>query len=146
MVRPTSRKERPPTHSILHASGAGSSVNNEPTMTLLENGNCANRQTSFVSGKTDEKDVCAKEKIPSLSEMDGIVRTGVQAEIAKQVVRKKLSKFRHAVVKEAVKKEYLDSLFPSLLEHFNPQTVTVCCVPATILFLGRYNFCKSRRG
>ena len=54
-----------------------------------------------------------------------IVRSGVKEEIAKQVVRKKLSKLRHLVVKEAISPEYLDSLFPTLLQLFKPQTVTV---------------------
>lgn len=54
-----------------------------------------------------------------------IARADVKAEIAKQVVRKKLSKLRHLVVKEAISPAYLDSLFPKLLELFQPQTVTV---------------------
>lgn len=51
------------------------------------------------------------------------VHEGVKEEIAKQVVRKKLAKMRHLVLKEAISTEYLDSLFPALLEHFKPQTV-----------------------
>lgn len=59
--------------------------------------------------------------------VNSIARAGVKQEIAKQVVRKKLSKQRHLVMKEAIAPEYLDSLFPTLLELFKPQTVTVGC-------------------
>ena len=52
------------------------------------------------------------------------VRSGLKEEIAKQVVRKKLAKLRHLVLEKAIAPEYLDSLFPKLLEHFDPQTVT----------------------
>ena len=55
-----------------------------------------------------------------------IVRPGVKEEIPRLVLRKKLSKLRHLVVKEAISSEYLDSLFPLLLDLFKPQTVTVC--------------------
>ena len=51
------------------------------------------------------------------------VRSGLKDEIAKQVVRKKLAKLRHLVLEKAVAPEYLDSLFPKLLERFHPQTV-----------------------
>jgi hypothetical protein len=54
-----------------------------------------------------------------------MVRSNVEKEIIKQVVRQKLSKLRHLVVKEAISPEYLDSLFPTLLKLFQPQTVTV---------------------
>lgn len=55
---------------------------------------------------------------------NSVVRSGVEKVIAKQVLRKKLSKLRHLVVKQAIAPAYLDSLFPSLLKLFNPQTVT----------------------
>lgn len=58
--------------------------------------------------------------------INSIVRDGAKQEIAKQVVRKKLGKFRHLVIKKAIDPEYLDSLFPTLLDLFKPQTVTVC--------------------
>lgn len=53
-----------------------------------------------------------------------IVRPGLQKEIAKQVLRKKLAKLRHLVLSEAISPAYLDSLFPDLLKHFDPQKVT----------------------
>jgi hypothetical protein len=51
------------------------------------------------------------------------VRSNLKEEIAKQVVRKKLAKLRHLVLEKAIAPDYLDSLFPKLLEHFDPQTV-----------------------
>ena len=58
------------------------------------------------------------------SDGNSFVRSGLQEEIAKGVVRKKLAKMRHLVLKEAIDPSYLDSLFPSLLKLFNPQEVT----------------------
>jgi hypothetical protein len=52
-----------------------------------------------------------------------IVREGVRKEITQQVLRRKLSKLRHLVVHQGINPSYLDSLFPQLLEHFDPQTV-----------------------
>jgi hypothetical protein len=51
------------------------------------------------------------------------VRDGVHREIIQGVIRAKLQKRRHLVVKQAVDSAYLDALFPALLEHFHPQTV-----------------------
>jgi len=44
--------------------------------------------------------------------------------IAKGVLRKKLSKMRHLVIPKAISALYLDSLFPQILKLFNPQVVT----------------------
>jgi len=55
--------------------------------------------------------------------MASFVRSNLKKEISQQVVRKKLAKLRHLVLKQAISPEYLDSLFPSLLEHFDPQHV-----------------------
>jgi hypothetical protein len=52
-----------------------------------------------------------------------IVREGVRKEICKQVIRKKLSKLRHLVIEKGISSEYLDSLFPRLLELFEAQKV-----------------------
>jgi hypothetical protein len=52
-----------------------------------------------------------------------LVRTGLKEEIAKQVVRKKLAKLRHLVLEKAIHPEYLDALFPRLLQLFQPQPV-----------------------
>jgi hypothetical protein len=53
------------------------------------------------------------------------VRDGVESEISKRVIRQKLAKLRHLVIEKAIATEYLDELFPSLLKHFQPQTVIV---------------------
>ena len=52
-----------------------------------------------------------------------IVREGVRNEITKQVLRQKLSKLRHLVIPRGIHPSYLDSLFPKILEHFDPQIV-----------------------
>jgi hypothetical protein len=45
-------------------------------------------------------------------------------QIAKCVVRQKLQKLRHLVIPNVVSTQYLDTLFPPLLDLFEPQTVT----------------------
>lgn len=52
-----------------------------------------------------------------------IVREGVRQEITKQVVRQKLNKLRHLVIPQGICPAYLDTLFPKLLQDFEPQTV-----------------------
>lgn len=52
-----------------------------------------------------------------------IVRSDVWAEITKQVIRCRLAKKRHLVLRQAIAPPYLDSLFPELLKLFDPQTV-----------------------
>lgn len=56
-------------------------------------------------------------------ESSSFVRPSLQSEIVRQVVRQKLRKQRHLVLPKAVASDYLDELFPKLLELFNPQTV-----------------------
>jgi hypothetical protein len=51
------------------------------------------------------------------------VRPDVYHDISRQVLRRKLSGQRHCVVQKAIAPEYLDSLFPTLLELFHPQEV-----------------------
>ena len=51
------------------------------------------------------------------------VRPSVQQEIVRQVVRQKLCKLKHLVLEKAINPEYLDELFPKLLELFKPQAV-----------------------
>ena len=52
-----------------------------------------------------------------------IVRDGIAKEIARQVLRQKLSKLKHLVIPKAISPRYLDSLFPQLLKDFDPQQV-----------------------
>ncbi len=52
-----------------------------------------------------------------------IVQESIRKQINKQVLRQKLSKLRHLVIPQGINPVYLDSLFPKLLEEFDPQTV-----------------------
>ncbi len=54
-----------------------------------------------------------------------IVRPGSAKEIPRGVLRKKLQKQRHLVIEKCIEPSYLDSLFPDILNLFDPQTVTV---------------------
>lgn len=51
------------------------------------------------------------------------VRKELTKEIVRRVVRQKLRKQRHLVLEKAISADYLDQLFPKLLELFKPQTV-----------------------
>lgn len=62
-----------------------------------------------TKGRADEK--------PSL------VQPNLRHKIVKQVIRCKLNKRRHLVLKEAIDPAYLDTLFPQLLQLFDPQPV-----------------------
>lgn len=53
-----------------------------------------------------------------------IVRKSAIQEITKGVIRKKLAKQRHLVIEKCINTNYLDSLFPQILQNFQPQTVT----------------------
>jgi cephalosporin hydroxylase len=64
-----------------------------------------------------------------------IMKSGIKEEITKQVVRKKLAKQRHLVIQKAIHPEYLDSLFPTLLSNFQPQTVHVSLFHITIIVI-----------
>jgi hypothetical protein len=64
-----------------------------------------------------------KENHPTTDKSCSFVRSNVKKEICKQVIRAKLRKQRHLVVKEGIDAAYLDSLFPQLLKLFDPQTV-----------------------
>jgi hypothetical protein len=76
--------------------------------------------------KEDEKNENNKSRTKENKEdTSWIIKSGVIEEITKQVVRKKLAKQRHLVIEKAIHPEYLDSLFPTLLSNFQPQTVHV---------------------
>lgn len=61
--------------------------------------------------------------LQSIKDEPTFVRPTVQQEIVRHVVRQKLRKQRHAVLEKAIDPDYLDELFPKLLEFFKPQTV-----------------------
>lgn len=47
----------------------------------------------------------------------------IYSQIPKLVLRKKLSKLRHLVIKGGILPSYLDNLFPEILQNFDPQVV-----------------------
>lgn len=53
----------------------------------------------------------------------GVVRPGIDRDINKGVLRKKLAKMRHLVIEKGIDPAYLDSIFPKILAFFKPQTV-----------------------
>jgi hypothetical protein len=73
--------------------------------------------TSFKDNKPEMSPESLEKPVSSL------VRPNVKTEITKQVIRKKFVKQRHLIVEKAFDPDYLDSLFPQLLEIFDPQTV-----------------------
>jgi hypothetical protein len=52
-----------------------------------------------------------------------IVNPETVHKISKGVLRKKLSKMRHLVIEQGINPHYLDSIFPTILKLFKPQTV-----------------------
>jgi hypothetical protein len=89
-----------------------------------------NTMTSTMTVVAAEKKETSKQgKSSSLKEEEfeespsAIVRDGVHKEIPKQVLRQKLSKLRHLVVPRGINPNYLDTLFPQMLQEFDPQTV-----------------------
>jgi hypothetical protein len=51
------------------------------------------------------------------------VRSNIKKEICQQVIRQKLLKRRHLVISKLFDTNYLHTLFPTLLQHFCPQSV-----------------------
>jgi hypothetical protein len=51
------------------------------------------------------------------------VRSDIKKEICQQVIRCKLSKRRHLVLSQVLHPNYLNALFPTLLQYFQPQSV-----------------------
>ncbi|KAG7346134.1 hypothetical protein IV203_005202 [Nitzschia inconspicua] len=76
------------------------------------------KTSNLMNNNNNNNDVVAVDHPPILS------RTTLHKEISKQVLRHKLQKLRHLVIEQAISPAYLDSLFPQLLELFDPQTVT----------------------
>ena len=81
----------------------------------------APKETSTI--RSDENDVLISSNSRNNHWNREIVREGVWNEIPKQVLRQKLSKLRHLVIPKAIHATYLDSLFPTMLKLFAPQTV-----------------------
>ena len=67
----------------------------------------------FIVAYTVSQAQAIAELPPSLQEL---CKEGLHEEISKGVLRKKLAKMRHLIVKEAVRPEYLDTLMPLIIE------------------------------
>jgi hypothetical protein len=76
--------------------------------------------SSSVWDKVTGKNVIQIQEQPH--HLPGFIRCK-KSDIAKRVLRCKLSKKRHLVLPKAIDSEYLDSLFPKLVELFDPQPV-----------------------
>ena len=63
------------------------------------------------------------QRLSAVHNNDIISRPTIYKEISRQVIRRKLARQRHCVVERAISPEYLDSLFPTLLQLFRPQIV-----------------------
>jgi hypothetical protein len=61
--------------------------------------------------------------LPMSTPLPSFVRPTILNEINKQVVRRKLARQRHCIIEQGIQPDYLDSLFPPLLELFEPQSV-----------------------
>lgn len=77
--------------------------------------------SSNMSRNQERRD--GKDEFISLPSHLDIVKDDIQRDISRGVLRKKLAKMRHLVVKEGIEPRYLDSLFPSILSMFDPQVV-----------------------
>lgn len=77
-------------------------------------GNIDNRQYENEKSTLNERS-----ELNILSHSEDVI----SKDISKGVLRKKLSKMRHLVIPKAISAEYLDILFPQILELFEPQIV-----------------------
>jgi hypothetical protein len=92
--------------------------------------NLVDRDKPLLSSSTDQDEAITKihgfDSSSSISTMDSpsiLSRDTLHQEISNQVLRHKLQKLRHLVIQQAISPDYLDSLFPGLLQYFHPQTV-----------------------
>jgi hypothetical protein len=75
--------------------------------------------TSTVKSNNNNHDELTTDCIESCS----FVRSNIKKEICQQVIRQKLLKRRHLVISKLFDTNYLHTLFPTLLQHFRPQSV-----------------------
>jgi hypothetical protein len=80
-----------------------------------------NSSSRDVGNDTVETNACRSNDVDHDS--SAFVRPAVYKEIIRQVIRRKLARQRHCVIEQAVSPDYLDSLFPKLLELFEPHSV-----------------------
>ena len=53
-----------------------------------------------------------------------MAKDGIGREITRGVIRAKLAKTRHLVIREGIRPAYLDAIMPAVIDNFRPQTVT----------------------
>jgi len=83
-----------------------------------------NNAQAIHGNQMDSKEFLDNEKLSQASYHQPHILLANINEIAKQVLRKKLAKQRHLVLKEAINPAYLDCIMPSVVALFRPQTVT----------------------
>lgn len=96
-----------------------------------ENTPLSNSKNSIATETIGEKNLdVRKQNAASNNETETVAeilsrpRAVLSKEISKQVLRHKLQKLRHLVIKGAISEDYLDKeIFPKLLDLFDPQTV-----------------------
>ena len=93
-------------------------------------GNIDNRQYENEKSTLNERS-----ELNILSHSEDVI----SKDISKGVLRKKLSKMRHLVIPKAISAEYLDILFPQILELFEPQIVMVSAIQNIISLLIKKN-------
>ena len=114
--------------TILQETENGNSRQNDIVEPQQGRNSCCNdnvelkENPKYVPGKWQQE--FENMHIDSNDGTSSFVRPGIKKEIAKQVLRQKLSKLRHLVLSEAISPAYLDSMFPDLLKLFDPQKVT----------------------
>lgn len=82
------------------------------------------QSTKDLSMKVDMTEGCtAKESIGSISTSASMVRDTIMKEICQGVIRCKLMKRRHLIIKEGIDPLYLKEIFPSIIHNFQPQPV-----------------------
>ena len=79
--------------------------------------------TQYLSHNEDGSQVDSNHVRTSSSCTIPVVRHNVTKEICKGVIRCKLMKRRHLIVKEAINPLYLKELFPTIIQNFQPQHV-----------------------
>jgi hypothetical protein len=86
------------------------------------------QSTQYLSHKEDRSQVhktpeCFDSNHDRASSSCTMVRHNVTKEICKGVIRCKLMKHRHLIVKEGINPLYLKKLFPTIIQNFQPQHV-----------------------
>jgi len=107
-------------------SHGGSSVSPEKVSADSNNNDDTVTRTTTTSTSTGSRSISATSAATSssINAMGAIVKNGIGKEIARGVLRKKLSKMRHLVIRGGIHPMYLDALMPTILNLFAPQTVT----------------------